>query len=448
MTAIAHFLLAAAAAFASAADLPIQRFTLDNGLTVVVYEDHFAPIVAVNLWYKVGSFDERAGNPGNTGFAHLFEHYMFEGSDNVPTGEHFKRIFSMGGVTNASTSWDRTDYVESLPAEGLSEVLRLESDRLKSLKNRINQASLEKQQGIVINELKWRGDQPYAQAVEKLLELIFGPAGSHYAWGPGGAIADVSSAKLDDVRRFHATYYVPNNAVLVLAGDVDVAKARRLAEGWFKDIPAGPEPPRVEAPEYRQLGGRREAVLRDPKARLVRFYFGFPVPAKGQPGWAEADVLASLLTDGRNSRLTKSLVYDQALALGVGGGTIGLHHKTDVFILVVTPVPGVALERIEAAVNSELAKLVGGGFSQAELDRVKAKRATDRIDALQHADSVASQLAEGQAIYGNPKATFELDERVDSMLVEEPRKAAEDYLGPDNRAVVTVLPGAPDGAIQ
>src|SRR5262249_16679911 len=154
-----------------------------------------------------------------------------------------------------------------------------------------------------------------------------------------GSIEDVAAAKLDDVRRFHATYYVPNNAVLVLAGDVDAAKARRLAEGWFKDIPAGPEPPRVEAPQYRPLRPRRAIVIRDPKARLVRFYFGFPIPAKGQPGWAEADVLGSLLTEGRNSRLTKALVYDHELALGVDAGTLGLHHKTDVFLIIVTPVP-------------------------------------------------------------------------------------------------------------
>ncbi len=419
-----------------ASAIALQKHTLDNGLIVILHEDHTVPLVAVNTWYKVGSRDELAGR---TGFAHLFEHFLFEGSKHVPQGQYDARTSGLGGVNNATTSFDRTNYWAVVPSENLEEVLRVESDRMGFLRDSINPAALAKQQRIVSNELRQYANQPYGSILEDLCALMW-PAGHGYSWTPGGRVDHVNAATADEARVFHQRFYNPNNAVLVVSGDHDTARTLDLVKKWYAALPRGAEEPRLPVRSADRLGGRREKTVTDDKAQLPMMLLAFPVPPTGQPDSRELAAAASILT----SRMSKSLQRQKRLVVSASASMLGTHAR-DVLLIDAIPVPGVTLEQLEAAVTAEIAKLVGEGVQAQELSRVKAGLATSRLNSLQELQGLAENLAENEASRGNP-AAFESDlAALDSMDLAGPREAARRWLTPDNMAVLRVMPRAAAG---
>lgn len=428
--------LALLAAASPAHALTVQKHTLDNGLIVILHEDHATPLVAVNTWYKVGSRDELAGR---TGFAHLFEHFLFEGSKHVPQGDYDDRTSGRGGVNNATTSFDRTNYWAVVPSERLEEVLRLESDRMGFLRDAINPAALVKQQKIVSNELRQSANQPYGSAFEELCALLW-PVGHGYSWTPGGQVDHVNAATADEARAFHERFYNPNNAVLVVSGDHDTPRTLELVKKWYAGLPRGVEEPRLPMRSPERLGGRREKEVVDAKAQLPLMLLAFPVPPGGQPDSKELAAAASILT----ARMTKALQRQRRVALSVSASLMGTHAR-DVLMIEAVPAAGTTLAQLETAVTGEIARLVSEGVQPQELSRVKAGLATTRLNALQELQGLAETLAENEASRGDPRA-FEADiAALDSMDLTAPREAVRRWLTPDNMAVLRVMPRASAG---
>jgi len=420
-----------------ASALTYRRHVLNNGLVVLLYKDASAPLVSVDVWYKVGSKNEK---PGRTGFAHLFEHYMFECTKHIPEGGYFEAVLKrLGGEANAFTTNDKTNYYSVVPAEGLDEVLRLESDRMGYLQACLNQSSLDKQRGIVENEKRERGGAPYAGALDALVDQTFSPP-HPYHWPVIGSMQDLEAASLKDVKDFHDAYYLPNNAVVAIAGDIDETKALARARFWFEGLKRGPTPPAPSVPALDALGGRREVATTDDKAQMPMLVVAFPVPGRGKPGNEEASALASILGDGRGARLKKALEQsDPPLSVSVDVGLFGL-SETDLLLIQAIPAPGVTLARLEAAIGAELAKLAAQGVQPAELARVKAKMRTSFYDALQNVEGVAQSLAEGEALKHDPDAFIDGEAREIESLTPDALREAARRLTPDNSSVVKVLP--------
>jgi zinc protease len=324
--------------------------------------------VGVNLWYHVGSKNER---PGRTGFAHLFEHVMFEGSAHVPGGEFDNLLERVGGVNNGSTSNDRTNYWENLPANALELALWLESDRMGFLLDTMTQEKLDVQRDVVKNERRESVEnQPYGEAFEAVYEHLY-PALHPYHWPVIGSMDDLSAATLDDVRDFFRTYYAPNNASLAVAGDVDVDRVHTLAERYFGSIPAGPPVPEIQTPEVlartAALSADRRVVVED-DVRLPRIYLAWHAPRAYTDDDAVMDVLSSVLSDGKSSRLFKRLVYDDRIAQEVSAFQNG-QELAGSFWIVATARPGVALPQLEEAIDEELRRLMRGGVEAVERER-------------------------------------------------------------------------------
>ena len=426
-------LTAARSSWADGPELAFQQFTLSNGLTVILHEDHSIPVAAVNILYKVGSKNEELGK---TGFAHLFEHLMFEGSAHVPNGQFDRRIVGCGGYNNADTTQDRTDYYEVFPSECLEDILRLDADRMGFLD--VSEDSLNKQRGIVENEKRMRVDnEPYGQAFEALADTVW-DKGHPYKWEPLGSMDELKKASLLDVRRFHSVYYNPNNAILVISGDIDSQTVMPMVRKWFGALSEGPTPPRVNVPQTEPLTARRERTIEDDKVQLPRIYIAYRIPANG-PEARAMEVLASILGGGRTSRLVQSLQYEQRFVLSIDAEVYGL-RENDLFLITAAPCPGVSPARIEAAVNAELARVMREGIAAGEMARVKAQLKTSRLNALQSMGEIAAALAEGQAFEGNPAAVDARLVEIERMTPDTPRSAARKYLNPYNAAVVTVIP--------
>lgn len=424
---------------ASARALAYTRHVLPNGLVVLLYKDDSAPLVAVNIWYKVGSKNEETGR---TGFAHLFEHYMFECSKHTTQGEYFDAVFKrLGGLANAFTTHDKTNYYSVVPSGGLDEMLRLESDRMGFLQACLNQASLDKQRGIVQNEKRERAGAPYASAADELLSQTF-PAPHPYNWSVIGSMQDLEAASLQDVAKFHGTYYLPNNAVVAIAGNIDEAKTLERVRFWFEGIPSGAAPPAPNPPAVTDLGGRREKTVTDPKAPMPMLVVGFPIPGRGKPGSDEASALASILADGRGARLAKALKEGaRPLAVEVEGGIYGL-DETSVFLIQAIPAPGTTMAELEAAIFGEIAKISQNGPDARELNRIKAKMRTAVFDALQNVEGVAQSLAEGEALAGDPDAFIGGEARRIEAIDPNAIKAAAARLTPANSSIVKIAPAA------
>ena len=292
--------------------VPYTRFVLKNGLNVIVHEDHSIPRVSVNVWYHVGSGREK---PGRTGFAHLFEHIMFEGSANVPEGKFDEWLEAAGGDNNGCTNTDRTNYYENLPGSALELALFLESDRMGYLLKAMSPEKVDGQRDVVKNERRQRYEnQPYGMAWVVIPENLY-PAGHPYSWSTIGSMTDLSAASYDDVVQFFRTYYLPNNASLVIAGDIDPVKTKSLVEKWFDEIPMGNPVPPIDPPAT-FLNSEKRLVMQD-RVQLPRLYIAWLTPAILTPGDAEMDVLANILAGGKNSRLYKRLVYDLQVAQDV-----------------------------------------------------------------------------------------------------------------------------------
>ncbi|MGH7498996.1 MAG: M16 family metallopeptidase, partial [Gemmatimonadales bacterium] len=287
----------------STVDIPYQRFVLANGLTLIVHEDHKAPIVAVNVWYHVGSKNEQ---PGRTGFAHLFEHLMFNGSEHYD--KEFQSALERAGATdlNGTTNQDRTNYFVNVPTPTLDRALWLESDRMGHLVGAISQAKLDEQRGVVQNEKRQGENDPYGKVWDFLTPRLY-PANHPYSWTVIGSMADLDAAKLDDVKEWFQSYYGPSNAVLVIAGDIDAKTAKEKVERYFGDIPAGPPVARQGEWIARRTGSQR-GVMQDrvPQSRLYKVW---NVPQWSSPDATSLELAASVLSDGKSSRLFKRLVY-------------------------------------------------------------------------------------------------------------------------------------------
>lgn len=424
--------------------IPIETYVLPNGLRVTLSEDHTAPIVAVNLWYHVGSANER---PGRTGFAHLFEHMLFQGSANVGANEHFELVQRAGGTLNGSTWLDRTNYYETVPSHQLALALWLEADRMARLLPAMTQEKLDTQRSVVKNERRWSMDnQPYGSWWERLPALVF-PPGHPYHHSLIGSMEDLDAASLDDVAAFFRTWYTPDNAVLTIAGDFDPAQARALVAEHFGPIPRGTGTPALPAFELPLRFGAAppRAVVEDavPAARVL---VAMRTPVYGTDGWYDAQLAAAILGARRGSRLYRGLVRTRQIAADVGAYTFDLSRGVDLFLVDVTGRPGVALAELEQAVHAQLDAMQALGVEEAELSRAQALVETDLVRALQSAGGRADRLSQFATYLGDPHRLNEEPDRFRAVTLERVNAFAAAHLPREHRAVLAYVPQAGEAA--
>ena len=434
----------AAQAAGEAVRIDYVEETLPNGLKVIYHVDRSTPVAAVDIWYNVGSKHEQ---PGRTGFAHLFEHVMFKGSKNVPDGKHFGWLEDAGARAgadiNGTTSYDRTNYFEQVPSNQLELALWLESDRMGTLLETLTQEKLDNQREVVKNERRQGVDnQPYGTWQEKMLSHLF-PAGHPYHHPVIGSMADLSAASLDDVKNFFRTYYAPNNAVLVVAGDIDVNQAKQLVRKHFGDIPRGPAPPPLrDASLPGLLGEQKREVVQDANAPVPAVYVGFRMPnARDERGDA-VDVLAALIGQGRSSPLFEALVRGRQVATNVGAFNFGLVDGADMFIVNATGKPGASADSLEAALLEELGR-IGTAITQEQLDRVKAQERFSFVNNLQRTGGFggrADLLAQAWTYYRDPNWVNTRLQALDRVTLAQVRALAAERLVPNNRVVLVYVP--------
>ena len=382
----------------TAVEIPYQRFVLPNGLTLIVHEDHKAPIVAVNVWYHVGSKNEK---PGRTGFAHLFEHLMYNGSENYD--KDFFGPLEQAGATdmNGTTNEDRTNYFQNVPLNAVDLTLWMESDRMGHLTGAISQPKLDEQRGVVQNEKRQGENEPYGKVWDYLTPKLY-PPNHPYSWTVIGAMEDLDAAKLDDVKDWFRTYYGAANAVVVVAGDIDAATAKQKVEKYFGDIPAGPPVARQRAWVAKRPGSQR-GVMQD-RVPQGRIYKVWNIPAWGTTEADYLSLVSDVLSTGKTSRLYKRLVYDDQTATDVNAYA-ELREIGGLFVIEASARPGVELSRVEKAVDEELARFLAGGPTPAELRRVKTQfragfiRGIERIGGFGGKSDV---LALGEVFAGRP----------------------------------------------
>lgn len=416
--------------------IPFVRRTLSNGLDVLVHEDHRVPIVAVNVWYHVGSKNEQ---PGRTGFAHLFEHLMFEGSQHHDRG-FFQPLQQAGGSLNGSTNADRTNYWEVVPTNALELALWMESDRMGYLLPALTNAKFENQRDVVLNERRQNYEnRPYGLAGMAIAATLY-PPDHPYHWLTIGAADDLRAARLDDVREFFQTYYRPRNASLALAGDVDVQGAIALAEQYFGDLEAGEEPPGVEAAGTRAPAAPR--LLLEDRVELPRLYMAWHSPAMFAAGDAELDLVAELLASGKTSRLYRSLVFDQRIATEIAASQ-NSREIAGFFQIVATAAPGRTLADVEAAVVRELRAFADEGPTAVEMERGLAQAEAHFVFRLQTVGGFggkSDQLNAYNVFVGDP-GFFDRDlARYQAATPEGIRRAAAAWLRPDAAVSLSVVP--------
>jgi predicted Zn-dependent peptidase len=413
---------------------------LPNGLRLIIAEDHLAPVVGVNLWYDVGSKHEQ---PGKTGFAHLFEHVMFQGSAHVGKAEHMAIVQAAGGTCNASTWLDRTNYFETMPSHELELALWLEADRLATLPEALSQENLDNQREVVKNEKRWSYDnRPYGSWVEKLLAGLY-PEGHPYHHPTIGSMADLDAASVDDVVSFFRAHYAPNNAVLSIVGDVDRAQAREWVERYFGPIPANPDLP-ATLPDMTLppiLGAEIREVVVD-QVPLPRIIWGFRSPLFGDRRLDALDLAGQILAGGKGSRLHRRLVRDERLAQDVALFSMGLIAGGSITSGWATARPGVDLERLEATFWEELERMTREPVSEDELARAKALTEADELGGLERVDERADRLSMYATLLDDPNQINEMLPRYLSVTAEEIRDICAAVFVSDNRLVLTYLPAA------
>jgi zinc protease len=388
----------AAAPAPAALSLTGEKITLDNGLTVIASPDHSVPGVAVDLWYRVGSRDEQ---PGRTGFAHLFEHLMFMGAKYAPYPRFDSIMEAAGGSNNASTSQDVTNYFEVGPSNLLETFFWLEADRLGTLDRMMDAEKLASQRLIVQNERRQSYEnRPYGMADLAVEEQVY-PAGHPYSWSPIGSHQDLEAATVDDVVRFFRTYYVPNNAVLAVVGDVEPAQVFALARKYLAFIPRRELPARPKPAPW-VMPAEKKVALTD-KVEAEKAVVAWPSPAASSQADAEADVLASVLARGKASRLYRRLVHQDQLATSVNAQQQSLELGS-IFAIEAVAAPGHTAAQLQAAIDDELKTLAASGPTQAELDSVRARFESDFARRLQNLQARAQMLAGYQVAYGDPNA--------------------------------------------
>ena len=388
------------AAYAQDVDIPFQKFVLGNGLTLIVHEDHKAPIVAVNVWYHVGSKNE---HPGKTGFAHLFEHLMFGGSEHFH-GRYVEALERIGATDlNGTTNEDRTNYFETVPVSALDYTLWMESDRMGYMVNAIDQKTLDLQRGVVQNEKRQDENEPYALA-EELIQQDTYPSGHPYSWSVIGSMDDLNAASLNDVKEWFKTFYGPSNAVLVVAGDVDPQTVRKKVETYFGEIPPGPPVSRQRV-WIAKMTGAHKTVYQDRVAQ-PRVYMVWNIPEFGSEDGDYLDMVSDALSNGRTSRLYKRLVYDDQIATDVTA-PVNPREIGGQLIIQATARPGVELARVEKAIDEEIARFLAEGPTEQEVQRVRTQylanfvRGVDRVGGFGGKSDV---LAMSQAYLGDAAA--------------------------------------------
>ena len=446
---LAAALPAAAAAQPSADDVSVNlafvEDTLPNGLRVIYHEDHSTPVAATVLWYDVASKHEQ---PGRTGFAHLFEHLMlFTGSRNAPEGQHFALLEAQGARAgadiNGTTSADRTNYFQQVPSSALELALWLEADRMATLDEVLNEEKLVNQREVVKNERRQSVDnQPYGSWGEKMLAYLYPPE-HPYHHPVLGSMADLDSASLQDVRDFFDTYYVPNNAVLVVAGDIDVPRTREMVRRYFGGIPRGPEPPPVrDVPLAPTLGRGFREVVPERNAPAPAVFVGYRVPSARSAQAEAVWLLSSIIGDGRSAPLYASLVREQQIATNVFSFNYTFLEGADMLVVGAVGKPGASADSLEAALLAEMER-IPGAIDAAGLQRVQAEARFTLVNQLQEMDGFGGRgdaLAQGAVFHGDPGWVNRRIPRFDAVTVEALRALAAERLVADNRAVLVYAP--------
>jgi predicted Zn-dependent peptidase len=432
--------MAAAAALVFAASLsaitpPKITFTdtrLSNGLRLIVAEDHVAPVFSIAVIYNVGSRDERKGR---TGFAHLFEHMMFKGSENVGPGEHFYTIFSNGGTMNGTTNKERTLYYETMPSNQLEAGLFLEADRMRSLA--IVKENLDNQRQAVQEERRQGLDnQPYGHTNEAVEELAFdNPAYKHSVIG---SMDDLTAASTQDVAAFFQTYYAPNNAIVAVTGDVTAAGVRALARKYFESIPAQPAPPTVDVSQAAQQGERRLA-LDDKLARLPRLDISYRIPPDAAPDSDAVDVLTAVLSTGRSSRFYEGIVRQKQLAANVNAFAPNSRGPR-LLRIVATPTPGKSVEDLEAAIDAEVERVKTDPIAGWEMDKARNTARRQLVGNLGQSLTRAIELAQYALVFNDPNRINTEYQRIEAVSAADVQNAARQYLTRENRSVIVTRP--------
>ncbi len=417
--------------------IPIEQFRLDNGLLVALSQDKTAPIVAVNLWYHVGSANERAGR---TGFAHLFEHMLFQGSANVGANEHFELIQRAGGTLNGSTWLERTNYFETVPSNQLALALWLESDRMGALLPAMTQTKLDTQRDVVKNERRWSVDnQPYGTWWEKLPELAY-PDWHPFHHSLIGSMEDLEAASLEDVEQFFRTYYTPDNAVLSIAGDFEIEEAKALIYRYFGSIPKGGGKPPLERIDLPPKFGEQLRLVVEDDVSLARIYMAFRSPVFGSDEYYPASVCGAILGMRRGSRLYRSLVREKQIAADASAFTFDLAKGSDILVADVTALPDTSPDQLEAEVGREIDKLATDGVTADEVARAVALIETDMTTAMQSAGDRADRISMFATLLGDPGLVNIQADRYRGVTAAQVNAFASDRLGKDNRATLLYVP--------
>jgi zinc protease len=443
-TALLLALLASSATLACAADttvanaeLPNVPFTethLENGLRVILAPDKTAPVFGIAVTYNVGSRDER---PGRTGFAHLFEHMMFQGSENVGKGEHFILVFNNGGNMNGTTNEDRTNYFEALPKNQLDLALFLEADRMAKLA--VNQANLENQRNAVQEERRLGVDnQPYGRSYLEIDNLGYDTFA--YKHSTIGSMSDLNAANLKDVQEFFRIYYAPNNAVLTLVGDFEPADAVAKVKKYFGGIARQPAPPAPDVTEEEHAGERR-ATIYDPLARLPQVLMAYHIPPGNTPENYTAQVLADVLGEGESSRLYQRLVKEKQLATSIQVQADARRGPSSFYVMA-TPRAGVKPEDVEKAIYDEIAALTASGVTPQEMDKARTQALRRMIQARQSDMSTAVRMGQYAVYFDHPGLINTWLAKYDAVTAEQVQAAAKKYLVAKQRTVVTTFPAA------
>jgi zinc protease len=434
LTAILLLAVAGPATAQARITVPYEKFQLDNGLTVILHRDATTPTIATNIWYWVGSSHEV---PGRSGFAHLFEHILFEGSANVPEGKIDEWFEEVGGSPNGSTTRDRTNYMQSFSSNALDLALFIESDRMGHLLPAMSPASVDGQRDVVKNERRQNYDnRPYGLAGQVITEEIY-PQTHPYSWPVIGYMDHLAAATYDDVAHFFRTYYVPNNASIAIVGDIDPAEARRLVSRWFADVPRGAPvaQQQVQAPV---ITDTRRIMLED-RVQLPRLYMTWVSTGAYTPGDAELSALARLLAGGRNSRLYQRLVYEMQIADDVsawqGGGRLGGE-----FQLSATARRGVPLADLERVILEELERVKSEAPEARELERIVNQNEVSFLERLEVVSAKADQMNAYLFYTGTPDYFNEDLERFRRLRPQDLSSAARQYLDVNRRVVLSVVP--------
>ena len=403
-------------------NIEYKKYKLDNGLDVILYKNTTLPIVTVNIWYRVGSANE---SNGKTGFAHLFEHMMFQGSQNVGKEMHFKYIQEAGGSLNGTTNTDRTNYFETLPSNNLELALWLESDRMGFMLPGLTQEKLDNQKDVVMNERRQRYEnQPYGLAWEIIFSNLF-PENHPYHWPTIGWMQDIEKFNLEDIKHFFNTYYKPNNASLVIGGDIDYDHTTEIVEKYFGEIPEGKKIPGIKVPavEFNET----KIIIHKDNVQLPRIFLTWHSAKYFDKDDAPLDMLSDILSGTKNSRLQNSLVFEQQLAQEVVAFQYS-GNLSGIFIIVATPKPGIEINRLKEAIFTEINSIADNGVTEDELELTRNATKSSFIYSLQNLEYLVNQINSYNYFFEEPNSFYADLKRTESVKTEDVKRVAENYL--------------------